>query len=215
MLRDKIYAIVEGRGEADPPTLDKKALPAVTILIARLLEDRQCRRLYPAKLRPWRMRSCGDFFAKDKLEQVIRAHKEYADCAAVLVLFDLDDGCPKEVGTAIADRIRAMEALPFTVAVVCAKREYEAWFLASLESIHPGTTYGGDPEALRAAKGWLEREFGYREVRDQARYTRALDIALAGQRSRSFRRLTHAVDEIIASAGAGESWVTPLPHTGQ
>ncbi len=212
VARNKIYAVVEGNGEADPPTMDKKALPAVTVLIAKLLQDRQCWQLFPAKARPWRMRSCGDFFAEGKLEQAIRAHKEFPDCGAVLVLFDLDDGCPKEVAPAVADRIRAMERLPFTVTVVCAKREYEAWFLASLESIHPGRTYAGDPEGLRAAKGWLEREFGYREVRDQARYTEALNTPLAEPRSRSFRRLRHAIDEIIASADAGVLSVTPQPQ---
>lgn len=210
MARNKIYAIVEGNGEADPPTMDKKALPAVTVLIARLLQDRQCLSLFPAKARPWRMRSCGDFFAPGKLEQAIRAHKEFTDCAAVLVLFDLDDGCPKEVAVAVADRIRVMEPLPFTTTVVCAKREYEAWFLASLESIHPGRTYAGDPEGRRAAKGWLEREFGYREVRDQARYTQALDVALVEARSRSFRRLRHAIDEIMASVDGSLSSVTPI-----
>jgi hypothetical protein len=212
MARNKIYAIVEGNGEADPPTMDKKALPAVTVLIAKLLQDRQCWHLFPAKARPWRMRSCGDFFAPGKLEQAIRAHKEFPDCAAVLVLFDLDDGCPKEIAVAVADRIRAMEPLQFTVTVVSAKREYEAWFLASLESIHPGRTYAGDPEGLRAAKGWLEREFRYREVRDQARYTQALDITLAEPRSRSFRRLMHAIDEIITSADIDPPWVTPIPQ---
>ena len=86
------------------------------------------------------MRSCGDSFAPGILENRLRALKEFADCAAVLVLFDLDDWCPKEVADALARRIRAMEPLPSGV-VVCAKREYEAWFLADLESGELFATY--------------------------------------------------------------------------
>jgi hypothetical protein len=121
----------------------------------------------------------------------------------------MDDDCPKDKGPALAERIRIIGSLPFTVVVVCATREYEAWFLASLESIHPNHTYEGEPEAIRAAKGWLNRKFDYREARDQSAYTRALDIVLAWERSRSFQRLYHAFEEIIASAKANQPTITP------
>jgi hypothetical protein len=96
--------------------------------------------------------------------------------------------------------------------VVCAKREYEAWFLASLQSIQAGQLYPGDPESIRGAKEWLQHKFGYREVRDQSRYTRMLDVALAKDRSRSFRRLCHAFEELIAATQFGPPIVTPSPH---
>jgi hypothetical protein len=104
-----------------------------------------------------------------------------------------------------------MGALPFSVMVVCAKREYEAWFLASLPSIHAGQVYPDDPESIRGAKEWLQRKFGYREVREQSRYTQALDVALAKARSRSFRRLCDAFEELIAATQSGQPIVTPLP----
>ena len=80
MVRNKIYAIVEGHGEAKPPTPGQ--LPAVYVLMNKLLLDLHCWTLFPAiKAVPWRMFSSGDFFAKGKLEQIIRAHKKEEDCA--------------------------------------------------------------------------------------------------------------------------------------
>jgi hypothetical protein len=207
MARNRVYAIVEGHGEADPPEPGQSS--ATTALILKLLHDLQCWALFPAK-RPWRLASCGDFFADDKLENVIRAHLNFQDCAAILVLVDMDDNCPGEEGPKLAERIRALSDLPFSVVVVCAKCEYEAWFLASLETIQPGHTYPGDPEEKRAAKGWLEQQFGYKEVRDQAQYTQAVDIELARQRSRSFRRLYHAFEECIKASNHGGTVISPL-----
>lgn len=152
MPRNKVYAIVEGHGEADPPEPGQP--PATMALIVKLLHDLQCWTLFPAK-RFWRLDSCGDFFADEKLEKVIRAHKSFQDCVAILVLVDMDDDCPKEKGPELAERVRNMDDLPFSVVVVCAKCEYEAWFLASLEAIHPRHTYPEDPEGKRDAKGWL------------------------------------------------------------
>lgn len=197
MPRDSVYVIVEGHGEAQPPAVGGD--PAAKVLIARLLQHAACWHLHPAKRTPYRLRSCGDFYPRtDNLLRVLWAHSQYADCAAVLVLFDLDDGCPAEVGPLVAQRIRGAGPWPFPIAVVCAHREYESWFLASLETIHEGHRYPDDPEGVRDAKGWLTREFGYREVRDQAAYTRRLDTGIA-LRSRSFRRLTHAVEELVAA----------------
>ena len=202
---------MEGHGEADPPGGGQE--PAAKVLVARLLEHFQPGGLYPARQRPWRLDSCGDFYPHtERLLAALRAHQEFDDCAAVLVLFDLDDDCPREVGPQVAGRIRGMGVLPFSVMVVCAKCEYEAWFLASLPSIQDGQLYPGDPEARRGAKEWLQSKFGYREVREQSRYTRKLDVALAMERSRSFRRLCHAFEELIAATQSGQPVITPSPH---
>jgi hypothetical protein len=206
MERNKVYAIVEEHGEANSPVPGQK--PAVTILLQKVLGHLQCWTLYPSQ-QPWRMRSCGDFFHADTRERTLRAHKNFLDCAAVLVLFDLDDACPAQKGPEIAARIRAMEPLPFTVTVVCAKREYEGWFLAGLESIHPGNIYPDDPENIRGAKQWLGRHFDYRETRDQANYTQRLDVDLTRSRSRSFQRLHHALQQIIAANESQQTIITP------
>lgn len=206
-MRNKIYTIVEGRGEANRPY--RTDAPAVTILINRLLRHVGCRSLYCAeKVPPFRL-NYSDFFHEQKFENAIRIHTKYSDCAGLLILLDMDDGCPREKAKNLVDRISGLGILPFSVAIVCAKREYEAWFLASLESIHPGHPYFGDPEAKRDAKGWLRKEFGYKPTQDQPSYTRRLNITLAQERSRSFRRMLSAVEELVTSDSTGQLTVSP------
>ncbi len=206
-MRNKIYAIVEGHGEANRPSPAEQ--PAVVVLINRLLRKLQCQTLFvPEKIPPFRL-TYSQFFHDDKFENAIRYHIKYVDCAALLILLDMDDDCPKDRAFHLTQRIRSIGLLPFSVAVVCAKREYEAWFLASLESIHPGQFYNGDPEIPRDAKGWLRKQFGYRQIFDQSMYTRKLDIELARIRSRSFRRLCHAIEEIVTSVANEQCIVTP------
>ena len=129
---------------------------------------------------------------------------------AALVLLDLEDGCPKAEAIELAGLLRAHN-LPFPVAVVLAHREYEAWFLASLETIAPDAvdlpsdaTFPGDPEAPRGCKerltGMMPSGKIYRETTHQAEYTGRIDFDLAQERSRSFRRLLHAIDQITAAS---------------
>ncbi len=206
MSRDKIYAIVEGHGEGNQPASGGRA--AINVLIQKLLTDLQCWTLFSAE-KPWRM-SYSEFFHGDKLERTIRYPKSYNDCAALLVLLDMDDACPKTQAFLLTKRIAAMEPLPFSVVVVCARREFEAWFLASLESIHDGEGYDHDPEEIRDAKGWLRKKFGYKPTVHQARYTQKIDLDLAYQKSRSFQRLYHAFEEIVIATAEGKSVVTPI-----
>ena len=136
---------------------------------------------------------------------------------AVLVLLDLDDGCPMGEASALAEAWRA-HALPFPVAIVFAHREFEAWFLASLPSIAPhiadlsdGLTYPDEPEARRGVKEWLTKQMPrgrtYNEPLHQKAYAKHLDARLAHDRCRSFRRLVSALHELAESAGTGT--VTP------
>ncbi len=210
MSRNKIYAIVEGHGEANPPS--KGEQPAVIVLISSMLSELgRGWTLFPTeKIPPFRM-SYGDFFRGDKLERAIRYYKYFEDCAAILVLLDMDDACPKKKALELSTRILAMEPLPFSVVVVCAKREYEAWFLASLETIQDGKSFDGDPEEKRDAKGWLRQNFGYKQTRHQAKYTRMLDIPLVLKRSRSFRRLYHAFEQIAEAVQNKKIIITPTP----
>jgi hypothetical protein len=205
MSRDKIYAIVEGHGEGNQPPSGGRA--AINVLIQKLLTDLQCWTLFSAE-KHWRM-SYSEFFHGDKLERTIRYHKSYNDCAALLVLLDTDDACPKTQAITLTKRIAAMELLPFSVVVVCAKKEFEAWFLASLESIE-NQSYDDDPEEKRDAKGWLRKQFGYKPTIHQARYTQKLDPGIAYVKSRSFRRLYHAFEEIVTAANNGKPVITPI-----
>ncbi len=207
MSRNQIYAIVEGQGEANRPSNSGQS--AIVVLISKMLTELNYWNLFPAQKRPSFRMSYGDFFKNNKLENAIRYHRMFDDCAALLILLDMDDDCPKEKANELVSRINQMGTLPFSVVVVCAKREYESWFLASLETIHHGRAYDDDPESKRDAKGWLRKNFKYKQTRHQAIYTQKLDIALARERSRSFRRLYHAFQELVDATQKGHIIITP------
>jgi hypothetical protein len=129
-----------------------------------------------------------------------------------MILLDLDDGCPFKEAKTLAAEVRNL-AVSVPVAVVFAHREYEAWFLASLDSIAgnhgipDGTTYPGPVEGRRDVKGWLTATMppgvAYKPTQHQAPMTHLLDPAAARLVSRSFRRLEHALQELLQGAGAG------------
>ena len=129
------------------------------------------------------------------------------------MLIDANTYCAKELAHSLAQRARVLNLLQ-TVAIVCAKCEYETWFLASLETI-AGYNLGGRPglpagsqyednvEELRNVKGWLTQRMpdgrAYKETSDQASMTARIDIRLAQSHSRSFRRLCHALNRILGA----------------
>lgn len=206
----RLLPVVEGDGE-------KSAVPA---LLYRLFAERR------HSEQGWRvddgalMRVGGLPAFRSNLDKYLRYLRVEAP-DAVLVLLDLDEQahCPKVEASALAKDIRDAR-LPFPVAVVFARREYEAWFLASIESIAPHVEalpdelrYEGEPEAPRDAKGWITAQMpagrSYKPTTDQKRFTGLLDLDLARARSRSFRRLCHAVEELVQRAG--QPVVTPAP----
>lgn len=115
----------------------------------------------------------------------------------ILVLLDADDDCPAKLGVQVLERARSI--VPHRrVSVVLANREYEAWFLASAESLHGhrGFTFdfpkNFDAELPRDAKGWLGERMAsgtYRGTTDQAAFSALMDLQQANERSRSFRKL--------------------------
>jgi hypothetical protein len=125
------------------------------------------------------------------------ASAKAGDSGWILILLDADDDCPATRAWQIYER--ACDVAPNRgISVVLAKREYEAWFLASAESLNGkrGLELEGplviDPETPRNAKGWLgERMRGgkYREVTDQPAFSAEMDLEQARERSRSFRKL--------------------------
>lgn len=87
---------------------------------------------------------------------------------------------------------------PGVFAVVIAKREYEAWFIAAAESLHGWRGFAFDPaeridaETPRDAKGWLRQRLAagiYGETTDQPAFTARFDLQQAFDGSRSFRKL--------------------------
>jgi len=205
-----IVPVVEGDGEVE----------AVPVLIRKILREQFGRH-------DIRVASPKPAHGKGTLLRRLEDYLEYAimmpECQAVLVLIDADDDCAKELSFTLAHRARRM-GLKISVAIVCATREYEAWFLASLESIRgrplkgrPGLSdsahFSGPVEELTGVKEWLTQHMrpgrAYKETSDQAPLTEYIDLKQARARSRSFRRLCHALEELVQAMDKGYVVVTP------
>ncbi len=200
----KLYPIVEGKGE----------VKAVPILLRKLQDEHQRWDFQIA--RP--IRALGEGGLTKHLERYLSYAVSEPDCVAILVLRDANGDCPKELAPKLADRARSLN-LPCPVAIVIAKCEYEAWFLASLESLKDklglpaDTCFEGDVEAVRNTKSWLSQRMGagrgYKETQDQAPMTALMDFSLVQSRSRSFCRLEHAFEELIDAIEGDKRYVTP------
>jgi hypothetical protein len=103
---------------------------------------------------------------------------------------------------------------------VLAHREYEAWFLAAIESlrgvrgIRADAVSHPDPEAPGGAKGQLEQRLAagrsYSETADQAALTATFDMAQTYRRCRSFRRMVRAFGLLAAAMGVPlDPWPPP------
>ena len=209
MSERNIIAIVEGRGEEI----------AVPSLIREILHDRLCR---------YHIGTQKSIVTKGKgnLKKRLNSYIRYAlneGCAAILVLLDADEECPVELASGLAARASALNA-PVPIAIVCAKSEYETWFICSLSDsdgdeirqslgLPSSVVCPDDPESIRNAKGWLTKRMpsgqAYRETADQNDLTHHIAIDVVHEKSRSFRRLCHAVRELADAVDSGASAVTP------
>ena len=175
----KIGCIVEGHGEVE----------AVPILIRRVAAHHypELTTVIPPPIRIPR----NKVFKAGELERAVGlAVRSIGRQGAVFILLDSDDDCPAELGPALLRRIsQVFRHAP--IAVVLAKHEFEAWFLAAAESLqgrrglrndlHPPS----DPETIRGAKEWLtyrmEGSRTYSEMDDQPALTALFDIEQARQ----------------------------------
>jgi hypothetical protein len=130
-------------------------------------------------------------------------------CDGILILFDADKDCPKELVLKVQSWART-EAGRVPCEVVIAHREYEAWFLGSMESlrdrrnIRADAVSLADPESTRGAKEKLQSSMlkPYSETLDQPALTALFDLAAAHRSCRSFRRMVHAFERLAVAAGA-------------
>ena len=157
-----------------------------------------------------------------KFEQLI-GYALHENCAAILVLVDADEECPLEESARLVERAAALN-LNVPVAIVYANSEYETWFICSLSEdesegirarlgIPASVSAPENAESIRGAKEWLinnmSRDLKYQETEDQENLTHHIDIDLTHGRSRSFRRLCHAVEELIQAIDSHIPVVTP------
>lgn len=206
----KIVPIVEGPGEVE----------AVPVLLNKVLTDLSRNEILVAQ--PKNAHGVGNLTGQGGLERFLRYAFNEPDAAAVLVIRDADTGCPVTMARDLADRARSLKP-PIPVAIVVAKCEFEAWFLASLPTIagrsvlgRPGIIAGttcDDPEAIGDVKGWIGRHMPgsrtYKETFDQSPMAAMIDTGIAQYNSRSFRRLWKAVRELVDAHDRSETGVTP------
>lgn len=185
-----IFSVVEGHGETT-------ALP---ILLRRIFSD--CGQNDVYILPPWRLGR--DHIANttksfcDVLSVGCARLKENSSGGAIIVLIDSDDDCPVQVGQRIKEASELI-CSDSPVRAILAKREFEAWFLASAKSlrghrrVRPDANPPTDPEAIRDAKGHMQREIlrpgeYYAPTVDQAAFSAAIDLTEARTAS-SFDKL--------------------------
>jgi hypothetical protein len=198
-----IQPIVEGDGEVE----------AVPVLLRRLVAAANA---YPLGVNPPIRRPRTDFDREDSVRKWVRVARKRLDCAAILIMFDSDDDCPKDKAPQIQAWGHA-EANPIPCYVVMPTREYESWFLATVESLRgvrgilASATSHPNPESRRGASQELEsrmpRNRGYSKRTDQPAFTAQFDMATAYRRCRSFRRMVSVFGLLAASVGISlDSW---------
>ena len=193
MSRISIGCIVEGESEVE----------AVPVLVRRIADE-----VAPgvfvdlpraSLVKRDRMTTSGDEIAKAIAYLVPRLSQP----AGFVLMLDRDDETdPSRLIDDLAAHMKACRGDCPSI-VVMPDREYEAWFLASAESLRGKRGLRDDlspppnSDAVRDAKGWLaDRAAGrnrYRERTDQAALTSCFDMAAARANSPSFAR---AYDEI-------------------
>ncbi len=185
MTEVRIAAIVEGHGECE----------AVPILVRRIALEIDPG-FVPRVLPPLRVPASRLVKAGELERSVELAARKLQGQGGIMIIVDCDwrGGCPARDGPSLLARARKVR--PGTpVAVILAKQEYEAWFLAAAESLRGRRglsrtlTSPPDPESIRGAKGWLSRMMpggaGYSETDDQPALTAIFDMSMA-RRADSF-----------------------------
>jgi len=140
-----------------------------------------------------------------ELERAVRFAKiQVADCVP-FVLIDADEDCPAELGPALTARARAIDP---SAAVVIAKWEFEAWFIASIESLsgqhglQGGLAVPANLEEISGAKEWLSSHMvnpanAYAPTVDQPSFANDFDFDLARAHSPSFDKFLREADRVF------------------
>jgi hypothetical protein len=136
-----------------------------------------------------------------ELERYLSMAASRSDVDEILIFLDLDDACAADFHAEFTERAKQMAGLVNKAVHVCfCVREYECWFLATIDILRTALPeYGiresaafpnadqirGAKEALRSACSMR----GYKQSRDQAAFTKRLDVRQLALRDRSFRKL--------------------------
>lgn len=188
----KIIPIVEGHGEV-------AAVPVLLRRIAHALDAHDTQIGKPIRCSRQKLLKPGELERAIELA-VLKGGNE----GRVLLLIDADDDCPAQLGPELLTRANAARA-DILISVVLAKREFEAWFLGSLESLR--NEYGNppyerllrEPEEIPGAKEHLSNllRIPYSEVIDQPAMAHLFDMDAARERCPSFDKCWRMVQALL------------------
>lgn len=193
----KIGCVVEGKGEV-------KAVPILLRRVAAI----HCPELELVVPTPIRFPR-NKVFKVGELEHAVGiAVQRVGRQGAILIILDSDDDCPAELAPTLVHRISSVfRNMP--IAVVLAKHEFEAWFLASAESLRGQRGLKNDidspnnPEEIRGAKEWLRHRMQigktYSARRDQPALAALFDIEQARQADsfdKCYRDIVRLLEEL-------------------
>ncbi len=143
-----VASVVEGHGDVKAlPVLARRVAEAVGVFDLTIPQPHRCPRNEMIALGP----SAGPDLVRVMRFQAARAGR----AGVLLVVVDADDDEPAAVASVI---VEVAAALPCPTIAVPATREYEAWFLAALESLqsHPlirdDAEWAGDPRSLETPR---------------------------------------------------------------
>lgn len=191
----RVSCIVEGRGETR----------AVPILVRRIAEtiDPSIVVDTPVIRRPKSTLLQEGEFARE----IEAAARLVRGRGAILVVIDSDNACPARLGPRLLEWARQVRGdLP--IAVILAKWEFEAWFLAAAESLRGQRGLAtdlqppSDPEAVQGAKEWLTRHMPwaqpYSAPVDQPALARYFDLE-AARRADSFDKCYREIERLLTT----------------
>ena len=192
-----IQPIVEGYGD----------VAAFPVLLRRFVEEAQ---VWPVHIgRPIR-RPRNQLVEEVGAKRAVRLALMQPNCDAVLMLLDGDSDCPADLGPTVQGwATEAAGGVP--CGVVLAHREYEAWFLAAIESLrgHRGVRIDAEPHPIPedplGAKEQFESRMRpgatYVESADQPAFSAIFALSVAYSRSRSFRKLANSFGNLVRAMG--------------
>jgi hypothetical protein len=190
----KIAAIVEGYGECE-------AVPILIRRIAWMIDPG----FVPKVFSPLRVPASRIMKEGEMERSVDLAARKLQGQGGILVVLDCDwdNGCPAMDGPALLKRAMGARA-DLRIAVILAKREFEAWFLAAAESLRGKHGLPNDlqsparPEDIRGAKEWLSDKMpygrSYAETTDQPAFTDLFDMSMA-RRADSFNKCYREIEK--------------------
>ena len=153
--------------------------------------------------------------SRTRLEADIGRYIQHAqnkpECDAIIVLLDSDVDCPVTSAQRLFQECAAVVP-KCPVEIVYACRSYESWLLASLDTIKrqniisDTASFSGNAEDVPSPKRWLSNQMppgrAYKATTHQPALSKHIDIDLAHKNSRSFRRLCHALEQLLGATDA-------------